>query len=61
LTDFLITAAREAALSAIKDNDMISLSLRDQRVIANSLLTSQIINPSLQKAINTHHDLIKAD
>jgi len=61
LTDFLITSAREAALRAIKENDIISLSLKDQEKIADSLLIPYEINSSLHKAIRNHNDLIKAE
>jgi len=61
LTDFLITAAREAALRVIKDNDIISLSLKDQRRIADALLAPQESHLPLQKAIKAHDDLIRVE
>jgi len=61
LTDFLVTAAHEAALRVIKEKDIISLSLRDQKIIADSLLSPREISPGLRKATNIYGNLIKAE
>jgi len=59
LTDFLITAARESALRAIKDHDIIHLSLRDQESVARALLSPPRANPALRRAMKTHDTLIR--
>jgi len=59
LTDFLISAARESALRAIKDHDIIQLSLRDQESVARALLSPPKANLALRKAMKRHDALIR--
>jgi len=60
LTDFLIASARESALRAIKDHDIIHLSLRDQEIVAQALLSPAKANPALRKAMQRHASLIRS-
>jgi len=60
LTDFLIAAARESALCAIKDHDIIHLSLRDQENVAHALLSPPKANPALRRAMKAHDTLIRS-
>jgi len=59
LTDFLIRSARESALRAIKDHDIIRLSLRDQESVAQALLYPPKANLALRKAMKRHDALIR--
>jgi len=60
LSDFVITAAQESALRAIKDHDIIHLSLRDQALVAQALHSPPKANQALRKAMKTHDALIRS-
>lgn len=59
LTDFLVTAARNAALQTIKDAELIRLAREDQEAIARAILDPAPMNPALEKAFARHASLIE--
>jgi uncharacterized protein (DUF1778 family) len=58
LTDFVISAAREAATRTIEQSEIVRLSEQDQRMIAEALLNPPIPSPSLKRAFQRHRELI---
>jgi uncharacterized protein (DUF1778 family) len=50
LTEFVVTAAQEAASRAIVDHEVIELSLRDSRAFAEGLLDPPPVNATLLAA-----------
>ncbi len=59
VTDFVITAAQEAAERRIRDSQIIRLSLDDQRAFVESLLNPPEPTPSLRRAFRRHRELIE--
>ena len=57
LTDFVVSAARVAACRTIEDNEIIRLSLEDQRQIAEALLNPPEPAPALKKAFRRRREL----
>jgi uncharacterized protein (DUF1778 family) len=57
LTDFVVSAARAAACRTIEDNEIIRLSLEDQRQIAEALLNPPEPAPALKKAFRRRREL----
>jgi uncharacterized protein (DUF1778 family) len=60
LTDFVVTAAREAAEHAIKEAQIIKLSIEDQRAIAGALVNPPRPAPALRRAFERHRKLVKS-
>jgi uncharacterized protein (DUF1778 family) len=50
LTEFVITAAQDAATRAIIDQEVIDLSLRDSMAFAEGMLNSSPVNAGLRAA-----------
>ena len=61
LTDFVVTAAREAACKTIQEAEIIHLSLADQRKIAKAILNPPAPAPALKKAFRRHRQLFGAE
>ena len=57
LTDFVVTAAREAACRTIEETDIIRLSVEDQRQIAEAILNPPDPAPALRRAFKRRRDL----
>ena len=57
LTDFVVTAAREAACKIIEEDQIIRLSINDQRRIARAILSPPAPARALTKAFQRHRDL----
>ena len=57
LTDFVVTAAREAACRAIEETEILRLSVEDQRQIAEALLNPPAPAPALRRAFKRHKEL----
>ena len=57
LTDFVVTAARDAACRAIEDAEILSLSLADQRQIAEAILNPPEPTAGLRRAFKRRLDL----
>ena len=58
VTDFVVSAAQEAAERRIEQAHVIRLSLADQTAFAESLLNPPEPTPALQRSFRRHHDLI---
>jgi uncharacterized protein (DUF1778 family) len=57
LTDFVVSAAREAACRTIEQTEIIRLSVEGQRQIAKSLLNPPEPTPALRKAFQRRREL----
>jgi uncharacterized protein (DUF1778 family) len=57
LTDFVVSAAREAAQRTIEETEIIRLSLEGQRQIAEAILNPPEPTPSLKKAAKRYREL----
>ncbi len=57
LTDFVVTAAHEAACRAIEETEIIRLSLEDQRRVSEAILNPPEPTPALRRAFQRHRDL----
>ena len=57
LTDFVVTAADEAACRAIEQTEIIRLSLEDQRQIASAILNPPAPTKALKKAWKRYREL----
>jgi len=57
LTDFVVTAARDAACRVIEEADIIRLSLEDQRQLAEAILNPPEPAPALRRAFARRHEL----
>lgn len=57
LTDFVVTAAREAAQRAIEETEILRLSLEDQRRIAAAVLDPPEPTPALRRAFERRRTL----
>lgn len=58
LTDFVVSAARDAAQRAIEDAEIIRLSLEDQRLVAEALLHPPKPAPALRRAFQRRRKLL---
>ena len=58
LSDFVVSAAREAAQKTIEETHIIRLSLEDQRTLAQSILNPPAPAPGLRRAKAAHKRLI---
>jgi uncharacterized protein (DUF1778 family) len=57
LTDFVVTAAREAACRTIEETDILRLSVEDQRQIAEAILSPPRPTPALRRAFRRRREL----
>ncbi|MBI4905538.1 MAG: DUF1778 domain-containing protein [Acidobacteria bacterium] len=57
LTDFVVSAAREAAVRAIEEIEIIRLSAEDQRLIAEAMLNPPEPSPALRRAFRRRDEL----
>ena len=58
LTDFVVSAAREAARRTIEETEIIRLSVQDQRKMAEALLNPPEPTPALKKAFRRRRELL---
>jgi uncharacterized protein (DUF1778 family) len=58
LTDFVVSAAREAACRTIEETEIIRLSAEDQRQITKALLSPPEPTPALKKAFQRRRELL---
>lgn len=58
LTDFVVSAAHEAAQRAIADAELVRLSVTDQARFAEALLSPPPPNPALQRAFIRRSQLL---
>ena len=61
LTDFVVSAADEAACRAIERTEILRLSAEDQRQIAAASLSPPPPNRALKKAARRYRELIVAE
>ena len=59
VSDFVVSAAQEAAKRAIEDNSVIRLSADDQRRFVDMLLDPPAPNAALRRAKEAHDHLIR--
>ena len=57
LTDFVVTAAREAAIRAIEEVEIVRLSAADQRIIADAILNPPEPSAALRRAVQRRKEL----
>jgi uncharacterized protein (DUF1778 family) len=60
VSDFVITAAQEAASRTIEEAQIIRLSVADQRAFAEAILDPPPPSASLLRAAQAHRGLVKA-
>jgi uncharacterized protein (DUF1778 family) len=58
VSDFVVAAAREAAQKTIEDMQIIRLSVKDQRMLAESILSPPEPASALRRAREAHRRLI---
>jgi len=61
LSDFVVSAAREAACRTIEETEIIRLSVADQRQIAEALFNPPEPTPALKKAFRRRRELLGAE
>jgi uncharacterized protein (DUF1778 family) len=59
VSDFVVSAAQEAAARAIEETQIIRLSVEDQRAIASAILDPPPPTPGLRRAAQAYRMLIK--
>ena len=59
VSDFVVTAAQEAAHRAIEETQVIRLSVEDQRAFAEAILNPPAPTPALRRAFRRHRELIQ--
>jgi len=58
-TDFVITAAQEAAERRIEQAHVIRLSLENQRAFAEAILNPPELTPALMRAFRRHREMVQ--
>jgi uncharacterized protein (DUF1778 family) len=58
LTDFVVSAAQEAARKTVEESSIIKLSAEDQQRFAESLIDPAPLAPAMERAISRHGRLI---
>ena len=59
LSDFVVSAAHEAARRAIEEEGIIRLSAEDQRRFAEALIKSPTANQKLKRALRRHREEVE--
>jgi uncharacterized protein (DUF1778 family) len=60
VSDFVVTAAQEAAERRVEQAQVIRLSLDDQRAFVEAILNPPEPTPSLRRAFERHREFVKA-
>lgn len=60
VSDFVVTAAEEAAHRTIEETQIIRLSIEDQRAFAEAILNPQAMAPAMERAIERYRKLVAA-
>lgn len=60
LTEFVVSAAQDAATRAIVDQEVIELSLRDSRAFAEGMLNPPPVNTALRAAARRYKKIMDA-
>lgn len=58
LSDFVVSAARDAAMQTIEQTEMIYLSQEDQRRFAEELINPSPLSSAMGRAIKAHQELV---
>lgn len=58
VSDFIVTAAQEAAERAIEQSLIIRLAVEDQRAVAASLFDPPPLAPAMERGLERHRRLI---
>lgn len=58
LTDFVVTAAHDAAVRTIEETGILRVSVEDQRLIAQSILDPPKPTDALQRAFRRRRELL---
>ena len=58
LSDFVVESAQEAAVAAIRDHRVMTLTAEDSRALADALLDPPEPNEALIRAFRRHRELI---
>ena len=59
LTDFVVTAAHDAARRAIEEQAILRLSAEDQQRFAEALLNPPPLAPAMKRALQAHKRLVR--
>ena len=59
MSDFVVSAARDAAQRAIEEAEIIRLSMVDQQRFVDALLSPPEPNDALKRAIARHGELVR--
>jgi uncharacterized protein (DUF1778 family) len=60
ISDFVVSAAREAARRTIEEAQIIRLSVEDQRAFAEAILNPPPLAPAMERAIERYRKIIVA-
>ena len=58
LSDFVVSAARDAAIQTIEQTEVIFLSQADQKRFAAELIHPAPLSPAIERAIKKHKELV---
>ncbi len=58
LSDFVVSAAREAAIRTIEQVEIIQLSQKDQERFAAELINPSPLTPAMERALKRHRELV---
>lgn len=61
LTDFVVTAAQEAATRVVEDAGVVRLAMADQERFADALLKPGQLAPAMERARRRHRALIVSE
>jgi uncharacterized protein (DUF1778 family) len=61
LTDFVVSAAQEAARKTIEESTVIKVSAEDQERFAEALIAPAPLTPAMERAISHHRRLIRRE
>jgi uncharacterized protein (DUF1778 family) len=61
MTDFVISAVQDAAQRAIREAEIIRLSLADQACFTQALLSPPSISPALERAFARRSKLLRSE
>jgi uncharacterized protein (DUF1778 family) len=58
LSDFVVSAAQDAARRTIEEAEIIRLSVEDQRRFAEALISPPPLTPAMERALERHRRLV---
>jgi uncharacterized protein (DUF1778 family) len=61
MTDFVVSAVQDAAQRAIKQAEVVRLTLKDQESFAQALLSPSKPTPALKRAFSRHKKLLRVE